>query len=68
MVRVVRVRVGVRVGVRVRGRSRGRSRSRSRGSYRGRGRGRGRFAFCSSDFSFTEYIHAASFSMWSERE
>ena len=23
-----------------------------------------RFAFCSLGFSFTEYIHAASFSMW----
>ena len=27
-----------------------------------------RFAFCSLDFGFTEYIAAASFSMWCERE
>ena len=27
-----------------------------------------RFAFCSFGFSFTEYIHTASFSMWCERE
>ena len=27
-----------------------------------------RFAFCSFGFSFTEYIHAASFSMWCVRE
>ena len=27
-----------------------------------------RFAFCSLGFSFTEYIHVASFSMWCVRE
>ena len=27
-----------------------------------------RFAFCSFGFSLQEYIHAASFSMWCERE
>ena len=27
-----------------------------------------RFVFCSFRFSFTEYIHAASVSMWCERE
>ena len=31
-------------------------------------RGRVRFAFCSFGFSFTESIHAASFSMWCERK
>ena len=27
-----------------------------------------RFVFCRFGFSFTEYIHATSFSMWCERE
>ena len=54
----------VRVRARARVRLRLRVRVRVRRSLRVRVRVRVRFAFCSLVFSFTQYIHEASFSMW----
>ena len=64
----MRVRVRVRVGGRTiferrSGDLRVRGRVRVRVRVRMRFRVRVRFAFCILGFSFTEYIHAASFSM-----
>ena len=51
-----RIRLPVKQGRRVRVRARGRA--------VGRGRVGVGFAFCSLGFSFTEFIHAASVSIW----